>query len=572
LKIAADLNAETDTSAQQSFSRKDVIACLYLVALATIVMLPAFFKGFPAGYDALRHYRWTAQFADALRDGAIFPRWLPTANNHQGSPVALYYPPLPFYVGAAFGIFVNTLQAMALSCWLSLAISGITMYTFSRRMLPLGFSLFAAALYILIPYHLYDFYQGTAVSEFWSFAWIPLLFDSIHRLSEGGGKRNILFLALSYGLLLLTHVPIAFLTTLLLPIYALLLTREVSKLLRIGFGLLLGAGLSAIFVVPIVFERGYIRLQFKFDYQAYFLFENIQKAFQSTLFPPVQTPETYLLDTNVIAVALAVLFAASSLLIWQEWKLRHQDASRFRLFFAIWLTTGLSLLITTRSTALVWRLLPGLQMLFFPVRFFVIASAGVAFLAAATIWRLSPEKSWRLAYASALTAALIFNLVISYLVIVRSPHDAQLSQNGLLQREAREYRPVWWDTRMDTFDRHEAARLESGEALIRAIDDQGIKQSYEVSATKESIITFRPLYFPGWIAEVNGEPMALKPSDSGNLQLIIAPGKYQLDLKFEDTRPRTTGKMISALSILLFCILLFRFRTLQNPASNPPHS
>src|SRR5437870_5370866 len=85
----------------QSF---DFLPYAGIVLLAAVVMLPVFVKGFPAGFDAVRHYRWTSQFIDAIRDGAFYPRWLPAANDGQGSPVPLYYPPLPFYVAAALSL------------------------------------------------------------------------------------------------------------------------------------------------------------------------------------------------------------------------------------------------------------------------------------------------------------------------------------------------------------------------------------------------------------------------------------------------------------------------------------
>ena len=245
-----------------------VIACAGILILATVIMLPVFVRGFPAGFDAVRHYRWTSQFIDALRDGAYYPRWLPAANDGQGSPVPLYYPPLSFYVAAGFSIVTgNTLQAIALSCWLALTVSGLTMYAFSRSLISGGMSFAAAALYMTAPYHLLDLYQGSTVSEFWTFAWLPLLFAAVHRVSVGPSLHAVAYVALGYALLVLTHVPVAFLTTLTLPIYALLLTRNPRALLRITAGLALGAGIGAVFLIPVLFETGYVKLFFKFDYR-----------------------------------------------------------------------------------------------------------------------------------------------------------------------------------------------------------------------------------------------------------------------------------------------------------------
>src|SRR5260370_25947756 len=125
----------------------DLVACGGVLLLATAIMLPVFVRGFPTGFDAVKHYRWTSQFIDELRDGTVYPRWLSEANDGQGSPVPLYYPPLPFYVAAAFSLVAgNTLRALSLSCWLALIFSGLSMYALCRSTLSHWISLSAAAL------------------------------------------------------------------------------------------------------------------------------------------------------------------------------------------------------------------------------------------------------------------------------------------------------------------------------------------------------------------------------------------------------------------------------------------
>src|SRR6185503_6317486 len=200
-----------------------VICCM----VAVIVTLPLFISGFPIGSDAAKHYRWSTEFTKSLSDGALYPRWFPEANRGGGSPMPLYYPPLPFYIAAAFNLITgDMLTAISLACCLALALSGLTMYGFSRLTLTRPMSLMAAVLYMLIPYHILDLYQGAALSEFWSFAWIPLIFYFTYRTSEQPTLRAVSGLTLSYVLLLQTHVVSAFLISLTLPIFALLLTRD----------------------------------------------------------------------------------------------------------------------------------------------------------------------------------------------------------------------------------------------------------------------------------------------------------------------------------------------------------
>src|SRR5690349_7150020 len=73
--------------------REFFLACSCLLIFAILLFIPVFVKGFPSGHDGYVHYRWAEQFIEALKEpGVYYPRWLGSANNHQGSPVMLYYP------------------------------------------------------------------------------------------------------------------------------------------------------------------------------------------------------------------------------------------------------------------------------------------------------------------------------------------------------------------------------------------------------------------------------------------------------------------------------------------------
>ena len=539
-----------------------------LVVLATVIMLPVFGRSFPAGFDAVRHYRWTSQFIDALLDGTAYPRWLPAANEGQGSPVPLYYPPLSFYVAAVFSFGTgNTLLGMSLSCWLALTLSGLTFYAFSKTLLAPPLSFAAAALYMIAPYHLLDLYQGSTVSEFWSFAWIPLLLDAVRRVSSGRGFRGIAYLASSYALLVLTHVPVLFLTSLTLVVYALLLTRKLGDLVRIASGLALGAGMAAIFLIPVLFETSYIRLFFKFDYTDYFLFEHVRAALTSNRFPSDGTPYTYLLDTELSGVGILILFLISSLVIWSNWRFTENGRTSSTICRVVWIVTAFSLLMTTRLSLPIWRITPGLSFLFFPYRWLVIASAGTSYLAASSISLATSGRKWRIILIGALAIGVVLNLGISALAILRAPVAADDLVAGLSRRDTREYRPIWWHGQLHTEVWKNAAVVESGNAQVRAIDETGINQSYAVRADTKSIIEFRPLYFPGWAARVDGDKIEIAPSAEGHVELSIEPGEHTLTLSFEDTWPRTLGKLVSAVSVLIFLALSYASRRrVKHPA------
>src|SRR5689334_15513034 len=281
--------ALSDTDAAPSSLRARLLPCLLILAASLLLMLPSFLHGIPNGDDAAMHYRRHADFIEALREGVWYPRWLPRSNFHQGTPVMLYYPPLPYYVTAAFNLIVNApFAALTIGCWLGLLLSGLGMYVFSRRLLPRWVAVLAAVFYMAVPYHLFDFYHRAALSEFWAFAWLPLVLDATHRIVEGRGLRAVLYLAASFAALLLTHVTISFEMGLLLPVYLLLLTRRLSDWLQAAGAMALAAGMSAIFLVPLLFEVRYIRIDraLRIPFDEYFLFRHLGSAFNRHIFPP----------------------------------------------------------------------------------------------------------------------------------------------------------------------------------------------------------------------------------------------------------------------------------------------
>lgn len=554
------------------------VACLIIFGLATLAMIPAFIRGLPSDSDAVLHYRWATGFIETLKEGSLYPRWLAEPNHGQGSPTMVYYPPLQFYVIAFFYLLTgNVLKSLLLGCWLALSLSGLTMYLFTRSSLSHKASLFAAAIYMLAPYHLLDLYERAALTEFWSFVWVPLIFYAIGRVARLPGWKAVPLLSLAYALLLLTNTPISFAVTLILPIYALFITRRLTGLGKITAGLVLGLGLSAIFIVPIIFEHQYVRLKrldYRDKYKEHFLIENIPQtlrgeAVESNIKPkPIYEKPYYLLmESN--AVLTMLLLAAASFLLWKERISNQLNSSLYALAPAVWAVTCLSLLLTTRLSYPLWRLIPGMPYLQFPFRWLVIGSWGIAFLSVACLPSLSEIKRRRFISAWAIALALGLNLAITMLIVLKHPGETAAVVKGVAHLDAPEYRPQWWDWNADRETNLAPVEVQSGDATLSALDEKGSRQSYRVAASAQTILKFRTLYFPGWVGRVDGKPVEVGPGDAGNILLTVEPGDHTVTLSFEDTRPRIAGSIISAISLTVILIItFFTHRKLDSPAES----
>ena len=524
-----------------------------------MIFLPVFFRGFPNGEDAYVHYRWAAEFKAALGEGVtLYPRWLSQANSGAGSPAMLYYPPLPFFVTAAFDrLMGNTLGALSLSCWLAPALAGAAMYVFSRSLVSRGFALLAAALYMAAPYAVFDLYQRSALSEYWTFAWLPLVFDAIARVVAGKSWRAIVYLGLSYAALLLTHLPIAFALTLTLPIFTLALTRQLKALASVAAGLMLGAALSAIYLLPVLVERGYVRADraLRIRYADYFMSWHLGEAFRAPLFPGVDERRFVVVEgATLVALSLPVLLALSLVVIFVLRRAATTSAAK-RLLIALSIIAALSLLMTTRLSAFAWKAVPQLPYLQLPFRWLAIATTAIFLLMIVAVAALFPLNKTRAALLVVFVLALGFGLRISVLAMTRASYDRAMLEAGLSEIEVPEYRPVWWSkqkhfdaTKPDEFAATPAL-VRQGEATVEAIDDEGMRQSYAITAATEATLNLRTLYFPGWAARVDGQPTPIEPSGDGNIQLTLGPGFHHLTLSFEKTPPRRAGEIVSGIAL-----------------------
>jgi len=546
--------------ARPGFTRADLISCLIVISVATLTMLPIFARGFPNGDDAFVHYRWATEFHEALQEkGVLYPRWLAIASNGQGSPVMLYCPPLPLVVSETFNILVrNTLLALELSCLVGMIASGLTMYVFTRALLSPFPSLLAAVLYMVAPYHIFDLYHRSALSEYWSFAWIPLVFHAISVIAKGTGRRAVVYLAVSFALLIFSHVIMTFAVTLILPIFILLMTRAARRLLEAVTGLALGVGISAAFIAPIIFERDYARVHraLRLKYTNNFQFEELINAVKVRLFVREEV-RLYIGEwIDVVALCVLLLFVVSVFVIFVRPRREKSSVVRGGLVCTTLAIAAVSLLMTTRLSSPVWRAIPKLPYMQFPFRWLVIATLGACFLAGVAVSTLPSSYKLRFLYGALITGVVIFNLAMSTLAIARASHDRKPLEEGLSALEVPEYRPIWWDNELHLQETLPSVAVSSGDADVKAIDDLGIDQSYEVDARSVSELKLRQLYFPGWVARLDGRPTDIAPTEDGHLLLTVTPGRQMLTLRFEDTGPRAAGKLVSAASLLISVLIL----------------
>ena len=256
--MSISVRSETFSSAIPKEPRRRWSAVLAIFLLASVLLAPELVLGLTVTDNFRFNMLWPEQFGALMRGGNLYPRWLPHAWQGLGTPAFYFYPPVFFWVAGIFdALTAGTFSSERFVPFASLLLmftSGVGMHAWLRTKVKERAALIGAIAFMVAPYHLYDIYCRGALAEATAYASVPFVMLALRRLAEGRA-RSVPVLALSYGALLMSHLPTALLVSLLLvPPYVLWSLRSAARPLRfVGLaftGGLIGIGIAAAYLIP----------------------------------------------------------------------------------------------------------------------------------------------------------------------------------------------------------------------------------------------------------------------------------------------------------------------------------
>jgi hypothetical protein len=632
-------SSTTDTETAASYSLlptpwKSIDPYLIATILLSLFALgPLVQPGYHWGaHDARSHVYFLFEFNKSIQDGILWPRWGPDWGFGYGYPFWNIYGPLAYYVGEGIHLLgFDYVPAVKMVFALSILGSAATMYLFVRRLLGRPAGLLAGLVYVYVPYRLFDLYVRAALAEAFSFVLIPLVLWGFLASVKRPRISVLIGTALAYaglvlssnavGLLLITPtVGLLVLVLLLLRLkddmqeaggwgFGATLKRLIALVIPPALGLTLGLGLLAFFVLPLVLEYNYVRVdqwtggRYAFGGDFVYLFQ---------LFSPrwgfgASIPGPDDLTGFQLGLVPLTLFVLSFLALARLSDVNSRRVLRF--FQALILIVAF---LMTPASAWIWQTIPLSSLAQFPWRLGVLTTTGLAVVAGAVVSgdqgirqsgisesgtndtrpdSLIPDSPIPHGLSLVILAALVILGSYPYLrAEVRNPKPDegpvslaalfryQQSSDEMTGSTAWTRRIPGWSVLAEQVvqggeinTKVNYTAIPPGEVLgVHSVDMDTVHELVWVyAADDQRSVTFFIPYYPGWTAYVYkdlGEPaddlkarvgplVASPPihttPDEGWMVVPVPPGEHFLEVRFEDTPVRIAGKWISLLALLV---------------------
>ncbi len=593
--------------------------------LALFVVFPLLQPGLPGTADTPIHFYRTLEYARSWGPGVLYPRWAPDLAYGYGHPLWNFAPPLPYLIPLAFQALGFSLEAglkgLVILTGLGYALGA---YLLVRDSLGPAAGLVAAAVYTLAPFALREvLLYGGNYPQYLAIGLYPWVLWALRRtvLCKSRDWFYVLLTALLYGAVILSHLFHALVLTPVAAVYAGVLWLSGGRdLRRLGAAALsLGLGLlwTAFFWLPALVERRYTRavedvyvkvspfyLRF-LSWRELLAWPQAPDARSLNPWVPFTLGPIVLLLAGLGLVALVRHQRISKSANPQFSKAAEQQSNKpadgrigktarvqGELFLCL---LALSVFMTLPISNWVWANVPFLAVAEFPWRWLGLANLSLAYLAGASIvWVRSSSRQMALALVGTM-AVLLFSSVYLYPVRPFVRYGETLADMLSFELGSRtigtttlgEYLPRWVAsapvtsplaealTRGDPFQRLDQASIPEG-AVTRLLDQNAVGESYRFDSPGPLQARFLIHFFPGWTAELDGQPVEIDiEPETGLITIPITAGSHELRLRFGDTRLRTAANVVTALTLVGIAVAtlwLIAYRERRSPGAGDQRS
>ena len=515
--------------------------------------------------DVITYTSWAWQFASALHEGLIYPRWMSLDFWGYGSPTFILYSPLAFYFSSFFHIITGSIPvAMNLTKFAALLLSGIGLYFFAKEFYSYTTAVLTAVVYILLPFNVLQLYiQGSFASTV-SWCWFSPLLLFTYKHLKTGRYGYLLYAGAGYGGLLLTHLISAYMFTFILIAfisYFSITEKNVKGPICLIIIMTIGFLISAAYILPLITERRFINITAfissgsGFRFSDFFVAPNSTSRLPADLFWPVYY-NTFVLHVIFFAIIMLLSFAA-------EIKGNIISSSHNKLnCFLLWVLF-ITLFLLFGVSDFIWKHIPLFSYIQFPTRWLNISSFAASILLASfmnnnNIQALPSAKHRTLG----IVTLLLMFIIIDYNYITKAkffPETSLIPVRSVNWTD--EHLPI--KAVISNINKHELisdnAITTKGNGQFKTVVYKSSFRDVNVFAYEPLMLRFKSFNFPGWTAYVDGKYSTIATENSTGAILVYVPkGEHRIQVILEDTPVRLCGKIISIVS-MIFLILFIAY-------------
>ena len=548
------------------------IAVIAIVAFA--VMLPVLLIGLPYGHDLPHHYQCATTFYESILNGDLYPSWSLNRNFGYGGMETRLYPPISHYSLAVAYLLIGDWHIASWIIFTLFAfIGGLGVYKWAREYMPPHQAVFAGGIYVLLPYHLSQIYNTFFYAEFVGSSVLPFLFVFTSRVCRRGRPFDIACLAISYAVLILTHLPLTVIGSVSCAVYGLILLKRTDafrQLAQLTLGVTGGLAASSFFWVKVVQEKDLMAKAQVYadpwlDYRLNFLLTPIQ-TYKPGIAVEVYNNGTYFYDMMLF---YALLIVVGCMLPSVFGNLRSEKSR-----IGVWLMLALSVFLSIIPGKFVWDLVTPLQEVQFPWRWLAVACIAAPILAAAQFDSLVEAfRTRRRPLALIGLGCVLVSLTFSVSQIIRPAEF--IKKETVAKRMDDNSRDIgftfWWPiwARKEALQIRE--KVNAGDRPIEIESWTATNRQFTLGPGSEPhMVRLATFYHPNWTATVGGTPAAIEPDPNGAILLTVPAEETKVTLTFSETAQVKAAQAISLLAwlTLVFAFVISKRRNNKQDAAN----
>jgi hypothetical protein len=539
-----------------------VVVAAILIGAALMPLLPAFFFGVPLGADFGFHLRLAQRFSNAA--GFLsYPGWSGDANLGHGDMTFRLYPlGLPALLTLGYRLTGDWIRGFML-VWGVLSFCGVWgAFRFARVYVPDRVAVWAGILWAAMPYSNFEVYEASMLGDFAGNVVLPHVFAGVARLCRFGKAKDIFPCALTYGVLLNTHVPTGLIGSLAIGVFALTALaqapadRRGDGMVRLALALAFGGAMGLRFVTVLLSEAGWIY--------------------------PIGNPprRTFVIEENflsfsspsLITLTLMIVFAVTGGLNLPTAGLLAASRGLRRAAFPALLLTCVGAFLMLPVSDPVWRVIPKLKDIQYPWRWLTVISATACVSTAIGIAAIGPRVRaggvQRLIWLGVLGVAFgcgLYNLVfgVFHLEGMAGKARAKLAEPPGYP-ESVSYLPKW-SYEGGVYPPAMTVPAQAGERRVSAELVEPARRKFRVGAGPAEPLRVRGFFHPYWRAFVDGVPVSADNGADGMLTVGIPERETLVELRFIEPWPVQTAGWISLLAGIAAVggTLVFQLRRFQ---------